>query len=160
VKFKLLGHSLLFIRHICFYCPPPSKVQRLYISEYVRRSVCPPKGFLNCLLEYDQPEHKTKYMQMCTKQYSSIPTFQSELIEFFTYYQWYRHWTVTSIPLKPVGRIWYIFLQIKYITCFKMFMRQYSSVLRFFRVDHLMLTFLSTTSLKLVGWIWSNWHSM
>ena len=102
----------------------------------------------------------TKYMQMCTKHYSSIPKFQSEMIEFFTYYQWYRHWTVTSIPLKPVGGIWSIFLQIKYITCFKMFMRQYSSVLRFFRGDHLMLTFLSTTSLKLVGWIWSNWHSM
>ena len=160
MKFKLWGHSLLLIRHICCYCPLPNKVQGLYIYEYVRRSVCPSNGFLNCLLEYDQTEHKRKNMQMCTKQYSSIPTFQSELIEFFTYYQWYRHLTVTSIPLKPVGRIWYIFLQIKYITCFKMFMRQYSSVLRFFRVDHLMLTFLSTTSLKLVGWIWSNWHSM
>jgi len=72
----------LFIRHICFYCPLPNKVQGLYIYEYVRRSVCPSKGFLNCLLEYDQTECKRKYMQMCTKQYSSIPKFQREMIEF------------------------------------------------------------------------------
>jgi hypothetical protein len=43
------------------------------------------------------------------------------------------------------------FLQIKYITCFKMFMRQYSSVLGFFRGDNLISTFLSETYRKLVG---------
>ena len=160
MKFKWLGHSLLFIRHICFYCPLPNKVQGLYISEYVRRSVCPSKRFLNCLLEYDQTEHKRKYMQMCTKQHSSIPKFQREMIEFLLITN------DTGTGLSPQF-LWsqsvefdLFFLQIKYITCFKMFMRQYSSVLRFFRGDNLILPFLSATSLKLVGSIWSNWHSM
>lgn len=77
---QLMGSfTLVYQTH---YCPLPNKVQGLYISEYVRLSVCPSKGFLIFLLEYDQTEHKSKYMQMCTEQYSSIPKFQREMIEF------------------------------------------------------------------------------